>query len=681
MGSHDALLKPLTIKNTTIRNRIVSTAHAPAYDEDRKPKDRYQLYHAEKAKGGIGLVMFGGSTGVAIDSEAGWGQLSAADDSIVPYFRQFAGRVHEHGAKLIVQLTHMGRKIRWDLGHWLPTLGPSHAPERLNYPYPKAMEDWDIRRVIQSYGHAARRCQDGGLDGIELSAHAHQIFDEFWSPHTNKRTDDYGGSFEKRLRFPLECAAAARAAVGNDFLVGMRMSVDELIENGMDQKACLDVAVAFAKSGIIDFLNLTASQTNTNMSHAAITPSMAYPIGVYLHYASAVKAAVDIPVFHASRIPDLATAARAVAEGHVDMVGMTRAHIADPHIVNKMRAGREDDIRQCVGAGYCVDRLYTGGGALCIQNPATSRERTMPHVIAKAERRRTVVVVGAGPGGMEAARVSAERGHRVVLFESQERTGGQINLAARVGWREPISGIARWLDGQVRKLGVDLRLGTEATADAVLAERPDEVIIATGGVPNRGRFADSNLVHSAWDVLEGRIAPAEGQSVLVYDDSGDHQGVSCAEYVAGRGAAVEIATPDKHVGFRLGHTNRPIHVRNLHKAGAVMTPDVRMAGIEREGNRVAVVLRNDYTGADEARVVDYVVVEHGTLPREDLYFALRPKSSNLGEVDLDALAANRPQTIRANSQGAFRLFRIGDAVVTRNIHAAIYDALRLCKDF
>ncbi|MHB1218506.1 MAG: oxidoreductase [Alphaproteobacteria bacterium] len=681
MAKYDALLKPLTIKKTTIRNRIVSTAHAPAYDEDRKPKERYQLYHAEKAKGGIGLVMFGGSTGVAIDSEAGWGQLSAADDSIIPYFKEFSDRVHGHGAKIIVQLTHMGRKIRWDLGHWLPTLGPSHAEERMNYPYPKEMEDWDIRRVIESYGHAARRCKEGGLDGLELSAHAHQIFDEFWSPYTNHRTDEYGGNFEKRLRFPLECAAAARKAVGDDFLIGMRMSADELIENGLNQQDCLEIAIAFAKSGLIDFLNLSAAQTNTNMSHAAITPTMAFPVGVYLHYASAVKAAVDIPVFHASRIPDLATAARAVEEGHVDMVGMTRAHIADPHIVNKMMTGREDDIRQCVGAGYCLDRLYTGGGALCIQNPSTSREKTMPHVVSKADAKRTVVVAGAGPGGMEAARVSAERGHRVVLFEASDRTGGQINLASRVAWREPMSGIARWLDGQVRKLGVDLRLNTLATAEAVLAENPDEVIVATGGVPNRGRFAASDLVRTTWDVLESRLTPAEGQSVLVYDDSGDHQALSCAEYLAARGALVEVVTPDKHVGYRLGPTNRPIHVRNLHKAGAIMTPDVRMGGVSREGNRIVVVLKNDYTGAEEERVVDHVVVEHGTLPRDDLYFALRPKSSNLGEVDPAALVTNRPQAVRTNPDGVFRLFRVGDAVVTRNIHAAIFDSLRLCKDF
>lgn len=681
MGSYDVLMTPLTIKKTTIRNRIISTAHAPAYDEDRKPKERYQRYHEEKAKGGVGLVMFGGSTGVAIDSEAGWGQLLAADDSIIPYFEEFSTRVHQHGAKIIVQLTHMGRKVRWDLGNWLPTLGPSHAAERMNYPYPKAMEDWDIRRVVTAYADAARRCQKGGLDGIELSAHAHQIFDEFWSPYTNHRTDEYGGSFEKRLRFPLECAAAARAAVGEDFLIGMRMSADELLENGLDQAACLEIAIAFAKSGLIDFLNLSAASTSTNISHAATTPTMAYPIAAYLHYASAVKAEVDIPVFHASRIPDLATAARAVGEGHVDLVGMTRAHIADPHIVRKMSEGREDDIRQCVGAGYCLDRLYTGGGAVCVQNAATGREITMPHIVPKAESRRTVVVAGAGPGGLEAARVSAERGHRVVLFEAGEQTGGQINLASRVAWREPMSGIVRWLDSQVRKLGVDLRLGQSADAENVLAEEPDEVVIATGGSPNRGRFGDSELVRTTWEVLEGRLAPDAGQSVLIYDDSGDHQAVSCAEYLASRGVLVEVVTPDRHVAFRLGPTNRPIHIRNLHNNGAIMTPDMRMAGVQQEGNRTVVVLKNDYTEAEEERIVDHVIVEHGTLPRDDLYFALKPMSSNLGEVDIAALVANQPQSVSSNPSGRFRLFRVGDAVVSRNIHAALYDSLRLCKDF
>ncbi|MFO0996250.1 MAG: NADH:flavin oxidoreductase [Alphaproteobacteria bacterium] len=682
MGQYDALLSPFKLKHLTLRNRVVSTAHAPAYDEDRKPKDRYQLYHAEKAKGGVGLVMFGGATGISYESEAGWGQLSAADETIVPYLRQFSERVHAHGAKLMIQLSHMGRKVRWDLAHWMVPLVPSHVPERMNYLYAKAFEDWDFERVIKAYGAAAGRCRDGGLDGVEICAFANHIFDQFWSPDVNRRTDRYGGSFENRIRFGLEALTEIRRVVGDDFVVGMRMSADELTEHGLTQQECLEIAKAYAKSGLVDFLNVAASQTYNNISHATITPSMSFPSAVFLPYASAIKAEVAIPIIHASRIADAATANRAIVEGHVDLVGMTRTHIADPHFVRKLQEGREDDIRQCVGAAYCIDRLYTGGGAVCTHNAATGREKTMPHVVPKATgAKRTIVVAGAGPGGLEAARVSAERGHRVILFEAAEKVGGQVNLAGRLGWREPMSGITRWLEGQVRKLGVDLRLGVEATTERVMAENPDIVIVATGGSPNKGRIGDSTLLATSWDVLGGAVKPAAGQSVLVYDDGGDTQGVVCAEFLAERGALVEFATPFKSHAERLGPNNRPIHMRNLYKLGAVLTPDLRLASVARDGNRLLAVLRNDYTNAEEERVVDHVVVEHGTLPREDLYFALKPHATNGGAVDQEALIAGRPQTIMRNPSGRFQLFRVGDAVMSRNIHAAIYDSLRLCKDF
>lgn len=681
MAKYEALFKPLTIKGLTLRNRIITTAHAPGYDEGRKPKDRYQLYYTEKAKGGIGLVMFGGSTGVAIDSEAGWGQLSAADDSIIPYFKQFSGRVHAHGAKIMVQLTHMGRKVKWDIGNWFVPTAPSRVPERMNYLYPKVLEEWDIRRIIKSYGDAARRCREGGLDGIELSAQANHIIDQFWSADVNHRTDKYGGSFENRARFGIEVLQEMRRQAGDDYVIGMRFTGDELIEHGMSQQDCLEIAKHYAATGLLDFLNVSTSQTYNNISHAAMTPSMAFPIAAYLHYASAIKAEVNLPMFYAARIPDMATAARAIEDGHIDVVGMTRALMADPYFLKKFQEGKEGDIRQCVGAGYCIDRLYNADAAVCVQNAATGREETMPHILAKVEKQRKVVVVGAGPGGLEAARVSAERGHKVVLFEATDKVGGQINFAARVAWREPMSGIVRWLDSQVKKLGVDMRMNTTATAEMVLAEKPDEVIVATGGMPNRGRFGDSDLVQTPWDVFEGRLTPTEGQSVLVYDDSGDHQAVACGEYLSSRGVLVEVVAPDKHVAYRLGPTNRPIYIRNLYKNGAIMTADTRMGGVSREGNRIVVLLKNDYTGSEEERVVDHVVVEHGTLPRDDLYFALKPKSSNLGEVDPEALAANRPQTVKTNPSGAFRLFRVGDAVTSRNIHAAIFDSLRLCKDF
>ena len=387
----------------------------------------------------------------------------------------------------------------------------------------------------------------------------------------------------------------------------------------------------------------------------------------------------DLPVFHASRINDLATAARAVEEGHVDMIGMTRAHIADPHIVKKLMEGRADDIRQCVGAGYCIDRIYMGGEALCIQNPATGREATLPHVIAKAERKRRIVVVGGGVAGMEAARVSAERGHTVVLFEREERTGGQVNIAVKATWREALSGIPRWLDGQVRKLGVDLRLKTEATVERVLAEAPDIVVVATGGRPNLGNVQGGELAVSTWDILQGKVQPAE--NVLLYDEQSQHQGSSCAEFMAKRGSLVEIATYDRMIAEELGSTNFPIHLRELYKHKVVMTPDHRLTQVYREGNKLVAVLHNEYSEEEEERVVDQVVIEHGTMPMDELYFALKPLSVNRGQTDLHAILAATPQAIAVNPEGKFQLFRVGDAVASRNIHAALYDSLRLCKDF
>jgi len=680
MGQYDALLKPLKLKGFTLRNRVLSTSHAPSYGQDGKPQARYQLYHEEKAKGGIALTMFGGSSSVSVDSPARlWNQLSVSDDSIIPYFREFTERIHAHGARLMVQLTHMGRRTRWDTENWFPTIAPSLIREPAHRSFPKAMEDFDIERVQDDFVQAIRRCKEGGLDGCELAPSGNHLLDSFWSPRTNRRTDKYGGSLDNRMRFTLELLEKARRVVGPDFHIGFRLTVDELTEGGITLEEGLIIVRTHAETGWLDHLNVNGGHVSDHLALARFVPNMSFPPAPYLYLASAIKQMTDLPVFHASRINDLATAARAVEEGHVDMIGMTRAHIADPHIVKKLMEGRADDIRQCVGAGYCIDRIYMGGEALCIQNPATGREATLPHVIAKAERKRRIVVVGGGVAGMEAARVSAERGHTVVLFEREERTGGQVNIAVKATWREALSGIPRWLDGQVRKLGVDLRLKTEATVERVLAEAPDIVVVATGGRPNLGNVQGGELAVSTWDILQGKVQPAE--NVLLYDEQSQHQGSSCAEFMAKRGSLVEIATYDRMIAEELGSTNFPIHLRELYKHKVVMTPDHRLTQVYREGNKLVAVLHNEYSEEEEERVVDQVVIEHGTMPMDELYFALKPLSVNRGQTDLHAILAATPQAIAVNPEGKFQLFRVGDAVASRNIHAALYDSLRLCKDF
>jgi len=677
VGDFDALLKPFQLKHLKLRNRVASTGHAAGLAEDGMPKDRYQFYHAEKARGGIGLTIFGGSSSVAPDSPLPFAQIDLRNDRVLPYLESLGERVHRYGAAVFCQITHLGRRGRWDSHYWLPLVAPSATREAAHRSYAKEMEDWDFRRIIKAFADAAERCKQSGLDGIEIIAAAHHLIDSFLSPITNRRTDAYGGSLENRTRFGLEVFTAVRERVGSDFIVGLRMAGDELVEAGLDARECLKIATMFAGSGLIDYISVYQSQGDNFASLAAMLPDMSFPPAPFLYLASAIKAEVDIPILHASAVRDVITANRAVAEGHVDLIAMTRAHIADPHIVLKLQEGRVDDIRQCVGANYCGDSAGNGG-VKCIQNAATGNEAWLPHIHAKAQQRRKVVIVGGGPGGMEAARVAAERGHEVVLFEAEPRLGGQINLAKSVSWRENLTGIVRWLETQIRKKGVEIRLGARADQVAVRAEKPDLVIVATGGSPNVPQITGAQLAVSAWRVLDGSVKP--GSNVLLYDEVGLHVGAGCADYMSQHGAAVELVTPDRAVSEEVGHLTHVAYVRKLYQRNVIQTPNMKLSSAYAEGNLLVAVLKNEFTGAEEERAVDQIVYELGTLPNDEIYHALRPYSVNFGEVDYDALLENRPQTVRPNVSGEFQLFRIGDAVISRNIYAAIFEAARFMKD-
>ncbi len=463
--SSDPLLTPFALKHLLLRNRVVSTSHEPAYAEDGLPKLRYQLYHEEKAKGGIGLTMIGGSANVAIDSPSAFGQLYVGDDTIVPYFRQLADRVHSHGAAVMTQLTHMGRRTGWDYDHWLPLVSASPLREPAHRAFPKEIEDADIRRIVRAFGAAARRCQDGNLDGIEISAYAGHLIDQFLSPRMNQRSDRYGGSFDNRMRFAMEVFEEVRGAVGADYVVGVRMSLDERAEGGLTQEDGVAFGQRLAESGLIDFISVVVGAATTDAEIAGQIQPLGTPLGGFLPMVGAFKEKVDLPILHAGRIADLPTARHALREGYVDLVGMVRAHLADPHIVRKLEAGEEDRIRPCVGASYCLNRIYVGMDALCLHNPATGREALIPHVAPPTEQAKTIVVLGGGPAGLEAARACAERGHTVTLLEAAGRVGGQVQLAARANERQKeLLSIVNWLEAEAKRLGVTIRLNTYADA-------------------------------------------------------------------------------------------------------------------------------------------------------------------------------------------------------------------------
>lgn len=679
MTDYSKLLTPFQLKHLTLKNRIMSSAHAPAYAVDGMPQEQYQLYHEEKAKGGLALTMFGGSSTISPDCPASFGQLSVGEPRIVPYFQQFAERIHQHGAKLMCQISHMGRRTRWDSGHWLPPVSASNRRESEHRSFPKPMEAWDFPRIIGDYAKAAVHCKEGNLDGVEISGSGSHLISQFLAGHTNFRDDRYGGSLDDRTRFTLEVLQAVRSAVGPEFVVGIRLVGDEMVKGGLNAIECVQVAKNIADSGLVDFLNISQGAAENYQSLINFIPNMKHDVAPFLYLAAGIQDRVDIPVFHAGRISDVDTAANIINEGHLDMITMTRAHMTDPHIVRKLEANQAHRIRRCVGANYCIDRLYKGGQAFCIQNGATGREASMSHLHTQAAQHKKVVVVGGGPAGLEAARVSAERGHSVVLFEAADKLGGQINVAAKATWRTQLQGIVDWLSSEVQLLGVDVRMSTRATADLVLAESPDYVVVATGGSPNKGYFEGNDLAVSTWDILNGTVEI--GRNVLIYDDLSGHQALSCAEVVAKQADSVELLTPENTIGEELGGTNFATYMEHLHKQRCKITSNVRLLHITQNGDGLNAVFEHEYSHLEESRQVDQVICEHGTIANDRLYFDLKPHSTNLGEADLPALIAGQPQTIEHEPNGRFKLFRVGDALTSRNIHAAIYDSLRLCSAF
>ncbi|MBV1789727.1 NADH:flavin oxidoreductase [Marinobacterium sp. D7] len=681
--SNDPLLQPYTIKNLTLRNRIIMTAHEPAYPEDGMPKGRYRAYHVERAKGGVAMTMTAGSAAVSKDSPPVFNNLLVYKDEVVPWMKDLTDAVHEQGAAIMIQLTHLGRRTRWDKGNWLPVVSPSHHREAAHRAFPKKMEDWDIERIIKDYADAAERMKAGGMDGIELQAYGH-LMDQFWSPLTNELDGPYGGSLDNRLRFTFDVLSEIRKRVGNDFIVGMRYTGDELLPNGLTQEDGLEISRRLKESGMVDFLNVVRGHIDTDAGLTDTIPIQGMQNNPHLDFAGEIRAATDFPVFHAAKISDVATARYAVASGKVDLVGMTRAHMTDPHIVRKIIEKREDEIRPCVGANYCLDRIYQGGSAYCIHNAATGREETMPHEIAKAEIRKKVVIVGAGPGGLEAARVAGERGHEVVVFEAANQPGGQIRLTSQSERRREMISIIDWRMAQCERLGVRFQFNTYAESEEIEAESPDVVVIATGGLPHTEVLSRGNEhVISTWEIISGDVKP--GKNVLVYDDAGDHSGLQAAEVIAKTGAKVEIMTPDRSFAPEVMAMNLVPYMRTLQKLDTRFTVTYRLQSVEKTATGLKVHIGSDYLGNGEGGVAqerefDQVVVSHGVIPMDDLYFDLKPHSSNLGEISHDQLINGTPQSVERNPEGKYQLFRIGDAVSARNTHAAIYDALRLMKD-
>jgi mycofactocin system FadH/OYE family oxidoreductase 2 len=647
-----ALFTPIEVGRLTLKNRIYSSGHAEAMAESGRPTERLRRYHESKARGGCALTIFGGSSSVHPSSPAAaWKQIANHDDSIIPAYRAIADAVHQHDCLVFTQLTHLGRRAQSDPEGSNVLLAPSQIPERVHREIPHELEAEQIAELARAFGEAARRCRDGGLDGIEISMAHNHLIDQFWSPRFNERVDEYGGSLENRMRFAMEVLTEIRRRAGRDFVVGARISGDEFTPGGLTAQDMATIARRLAASGLVDFLSIIGGGAHTYSLQAAAVPNMSFTPAVFVPLAAAIKkAAAGLPILHASRIVDPMHADRIVAAGDVDVVGMTRALIADPDLPRKAREGRLDDIRTCVGANEgCIDRIYQGKPVTCVQNPATGREVELGDV-GRAATSKRVVVVGGGVAGLEAARMAALRGHRVVLIEKAPELGGQVLLAARAAARAEYAGIVFFLASQIRKLGVDVRLGVEATPSMVLAEHPDAVVVATGSHPYVPRVPgiDGKHVLTDREVLAG--ATTVGTNVVVVDDVHTEQALSTAELLLDQGKGVEVVSPLFYVGQDIGVTSiAPLYTR-LYTKGVVLTPCTELRAVEGS----TVVVANVFSGA-ERRIesVDTVVLAMGSRSTDGLYRALK------GHVN--------------------ELHAVGDCVAPRGVHQAILDGTRAAR--
>ena len=668
----DPLFEPLIIKGLTLRNRIMSTSHASGLgDENHMPGEAYQRYHLEKARGGLALTMFGGSSYVSEDSLWASGQLNISTDLIIPHLQQFSESIHAEGAAIMIQVTHLGRRAESNTQNWLPAIAPSSVREIGHRAIPREMDQQDIQRVVKVMGEAAYRAKEGGLDGLETMAHGHLI-GQFLSPATNKRSDEYGGNLENRCRFGLMVHEEIRQQVGDDFIVGMRMSIDESAGGGSDFEESLQIAQIFEREGFLDFFNLNYGGIDTERALATQSmPGMSVPSAPWLEPIGAFKQEVHLPVFHAAKIADIATARHAIHEGLLDMVAMTRAHIADPNIVAKIQRGDEHRIRPCVGASVCMGEQRP----TCMHNPATGRERYWPQKIKRSnEPQKKIVVVGGGPAGLEAARISAERGHEVVVFEASSALGGQLRMATGVEWRKDMQSLIDWRKNELAVLGVNVRLNILAEADTVLTETPQVVIIATGGVPGTGWIEGAELCTDPWDVITKAVKPTG--RVIIFDGTGRHVGPTLAEHVHGNASSLTYLMVDDILSKELTYGERIIWRQRFAKMGIHPKGEQTLKSVKANGNALEVTCVSELTGKIWITTADVVIADTGTVPVDDLYRKLQHNSNNNGITDVSAFLSGKNQ-LDMDKPG-MSLFRIGDALSSRNVAAAMFDALRLC---
>ena len=630
------LFSPIRVGGLTLRNRIVNTAHGTGFTRDHVFTDRHLHYYAERARGGAAMIITESASVHPTSNIGAQDTLWGFDRAIVPSYRRIADAVHGLGARVLVQLSHQGRQggTVEGLPRWAPSPIPSRESSYGNNETPHEMDSSEIEELVRAFAQCAALAEEGGFDGVELHGAHGNLIHQFLSPLTNRRTDEYGGGLDNRLRFAVEAISAVRGRVGRGFTVGMRISGDEFVVGGLDQEQMKEAARRLARQGLLDYLNVSNSTYSDLGSMANHMPSMYYRPAQFSHIWQGIRDAVEVPVLGMGRINSPELAEELLSEGKADLIGMVRELIADPHLPEKARSGALEEIRPCIGCMQsCIGRRTRGNYITCIHNPVTGREGEWAQT-ALASKVKSVLVVGGGPGGLEAAKVSARRGHRVTLVEKSSRLGGQALTASRGPMRGEFGDIARFAEAEARRAGVEIRLDTEATVEWTLAFGADTVVVATGaeGCLGLEGSASGPRLMTAPQVLNGDIP--RDSSVLVVDTQGVHAGSDVSELLLDRGNRVEMATTAPYAGANLQPMVWRVLYERLLNKGLVVSAFTETVGLG-EGS---VTLRSTVTGQEESREgVDVVVFADSRRAVDGLYRRLKGRVGELYAVG-DCLA-------------------------------------------
>lgn len=653
------LWTPLQLGPVTTRNRIVFSAHLTNYARNGKPTEQHSAYYAARAAGGAGLII----TEEHSTHPTDWPYeklIHGFHRDVIPGYRNITSAVHQHRTPIFAQINHNGGQAS-SMYSRLPVWAPSAVADPLFREVPKAVTQSEIDEIIAGYVTVAENCAEGGFDGIELQCSHSSIVRGFLSPATNKRTDQYGGSLANRARLLLDISTAVRKAIGNDLALGVRLCGDEFIEGGTTIDEAIEVAKLVEAAGNVDYINTSIGVATASLF--MIEASMHIPPGYATFIPSAIRKAVDLPVVGVGRFKDPQQAERALADGHCDLVGVVRGQIADPDFAAKARAGATDDIRLCLSCNQeCVGRMGLNRWLGCIENPQTGREaewKATQHV-KLSPTPTNVLVVGAGPAGLQAAIAAARNGHRVTVLEKEDAAGGQVRLAASVPNRAEFGDLIRNQLTECKRLGVAIEYGVSAWPGLVLERNAQHVVVATGAEPQQPWWvAGEGVTIGVADVrhvLDGSADPFG--TVVIIDEIGFHHATSVAELLADRGCNVEIVTPGMVVGQDLGITlDMENWLIRAHAKGIVQSTDLVPMGLA--GNELT--LLHHPTGTNNTRTPDWVVLAVPPQPVEWLYHDL---STNTALQDAGVTVS-----------------RVGDAVAPRRAHAAVIDGERIGSSF